>query len=86
MYSNCHFVSQAPLLSGKLCGRVFHDGCTWCFEPPAEADGPPTLTITLAKRPPDNRLWGYLMQADRDSQAEEKPAPPERRPSETKAW
>ena len=55
------------------------------------AGGSPTLTLTLAKRSPDNQLWGYLMLADRESQAEDPGArpPPDRfdvRPSETKAW
>jgi hypothetical protein len=49
------------------------------------------LTLTLAKRSPDNRLWGYLMLADLESQAEDPAArsPPDQfevKPSETKAW
>ena len=49
------------------------------------------LTLTLAKRSPDNRLRGYLMLADLESQAEDPAARPppdqfEVKPSETKAW
>ena len=55
------------------------------------AGGAPVLTLTLAKRSPDNRLWGYLMLADLESQAEDPAArsPPDQfevKPSETKAW
>ena len=80
----------APLLSGKLCGRVFPDGSAWCFE--QDEDAGPLLTLTLAKRAPDNRLWGYVMLADLESQAEEPAAarpPPDQfevKPGETKAW
>ena len=59
---------EAPLLDGALCGRVHVDGSAWSLEPPDDPDaadgddaGMPTLTLYLAKAPPDERLWGYVL-------------------------
>ena len=84
---------MAPLRYRYVAATVQyrHIAATLPVEQAAVAGGSPTLTLTLAKRSPDNQLWGYLMLADRESQAEDPGArpPPDRfdvRPSETKAW
>ena len=86
---------QAPLLSGELCGKVFVDGSAWCYEGPEGDDGAPSLTLELAKRPPDNCLWGYVLNVDRELNYEEPQpgqvnfgprSPPPKKAGETKAW
>ena len=87
---------QPPLLCGQLVGGVWVDGSAWSFESEEEEADPegggegPTLTILLAKRPPHNQLWGYVMMEDRVNNYEEPPEGrrfgEEQRPGETKAW
>ena len=78
-------------MSGKLCGRVYVDGSCWSFEEKGAGDAP-TLTLNFLKRPPDNRVWGYVMLADKEAGEEQRPetgaAKARRRASdlEPKAW